>query len=112
MPHFLRLFQIGGIIGFFFGRKVAVKLYQFRNPFGGFVPRKGNTRVGVGNTAPADFDSLSVVPFVNPAGGNLRIRAADPIFLFEKRGVFALGQALLKLLIDTVFAIFYAASIL
>ena len=90
---------------FFLGRKIAVKFYQFRNPFGGFVPRKSNTRVGAGNIALADFDSLSVVPFVNPAGSNFRICAANPIFLFEKRGVLALGQALLKLLIDTVFAL-------
>ena len=38
LPHFLRLFQIGGVMLFFLGGKVAVKLYQFRNPLGRFIP--------------------------------------------------------------------------
>ena len=95
---------------FFLGGEVTVKLYQFRNPLGGFAPRKSDTRGGTGNTAFTDFNSFRVVPFVNLAVGDYWISAANSIFLFEKCGVFLLGKALLKLLVDTVFPVFKIAS--
>ena len=43
--------------------------------------------------------------FIEASRGNLGICAAPAIFRFEKIGVFALGQALLKLFVDPIFAV-------
>ena len=62
---------------FFLGGKVAVKLYQFRNPLGRFIPRKRNARI-----ASADFNSLAVVPFFQPVFSCAKGYATDFIYLF------------------------------
>ena len=67
---------------FFLGRKIAIKFYQFRNALGRFIPRKSNTRVGAGNIALADFDSLAVVPFFQPVFSCAKGYATDSIYLF------------------------------
>lgn len=106
----LCLLPVGGIVVLFCLAQIAVGTDQFPDPLLDLIPPQKQFCIGLRDSASADFDSFSVVAFIEISAGNCRIRAADAIFVFQK-GDIVLGRILFeKLLIDAEFALMDAAA--
>ena len=90
--------------------QIAVGTDQFPDPLLDLIPPQKQFCIGLRDSASADFDSFSVVAFIEISAGNCRIRAADAVFVFQK-GNIVLGRILFeKLLIDAEFALMDATA--
>lgn len=95
---------------FFLGIKIAVILNQFPDPFFYLRPRQYKVGVGIG-TMLFNSDPFTVIPCpaLCPIGITVRT-AAGAVLIFKKGNIGFLILMLLKLTVDTVLAIFKAAS--
>lgn len=104
------LLPVGGIVVLFGLAQIAVGTDQFPDPLLDLIPPQKQFCIGPRDSASADFDSFSVVAFIEISAGNGRIRAAGTIFVFQK-GDIVLGRILFeKLLTDAEFALMDAAA--
>ena len=85
--------------------QIAVGTNQLPDPLFDLVPPQKQFRVGLRNSASADFDSLGIVILVEIPAGDGRIGSADAVFVFQKGDIVLRRILFEKLLVDTEFSV-------